>query len=68
MLIGTSPTTRYVRVYQDLHISPVADVINEFAVNHERRMHEHVNVEVLQLLDTTQDVRRLKRVKPYELV
>lgn len=31
----------------------------------ERRMHEPVYVEVLQLLGTTQGIRRLKRVKPY---
>lgn len=62
---------RYVtneEIHQDLSIKLINEVIQEYAINHEKRMHEHVNVEVLQLLDHAQDIRRLRRVKPYELV
>jgi hypothetical protein len=41
--------------------------IQMFAERHERRLHNHVNTEVLQLLDNTNLNRRLKRIKPYEL-
>ena len=42
--------------------------IKKFAKNHEERLHQHVNVEALQLLDNTGLVRRLLRTKPFELV
>jgi hypothetical protein len=38
-----------------------------FAERHERRLHNHVNTEVLQLLDNTNLNRTLKRIKPFEL-
>jgi hypothetical protein len=37
------------------------------SLSHERRFHNHVNTEVLQLLDNAQLNRRLKRIKPFEL-
>jgi hypothetical protein len=39
-----------------------------FAWKHEDRLHQHTNVEALQFLDNSDIVRRLKRVKPFELV
>jgi hypothetical protein len=41
--------------------------IQRFAERHVRRLHNHVNTEVLQLLDNTNLNRRLKRIKPFEL-
>jgi hypothetical protein len=35
---------------------------------HEERLHQHVNVEAIQLLDNSALVRMLKRTKPFELV
>jgi hypothetical protein len=35
---------------------------------HEGRLHQHVNVEAIQLLDNSALVRMLKRTKPFELV
>lgn len=61
---------RYVtneEIHGDLEIKKVADVIRENALGHEKRLHNHINVEALLLLDTTGEVRRLKRVKPHEL-
>jgi hypothetical protein len=46
----------------------VTAVIRRFARKHEARLHHHVNVEAIQLLDNNTLVRRLKRTKPFELV
>jgi hypothetical protein len=62
---------QYVRnseLHSDLQIQWVRDVIRDFAIAHEERLHAHVNSEVIQLLDTNHDIRRLKRKKPQDLV
>jgi hypothetical protein len=41
--------------------------IQRFARKHEERLHHHVNVEAIQLLDNGELLRRLKRTKPFEL-
>jgi len=41
--------------------------IKRFARKHEERLHHHDNVEAIQLLDSTELLRRLKRTKPFEL-
>lgn len=61
---------RYVtneEIHRDLEIKWVTDVIRENAIRHEKRLHKHTNVEAILLLDTTDDVRRLKRIKTHEL-
>lgn len=61
----------YVRnqdIHRDLDIPMVAEEIKRFAGKHEARLHQHVNAEALQLLDNQNLVRRLKRIKPFELV
>jgi len=40
----------------------------KFAKKHEERLLHHVIVKVIQLLDNSELVRRLKRKKPFELV
>ena len=52
----------------DLNMEMVTAVIRRFAGKHEARLHQHVNVEAIQLLDNSALVRRLKRTKPFELV
>jgi hypothetical protein len=42
--------------------------IKRTAKKHEDRLHQHTNVEAIQLLDNSRVVRRLKRLKPFELV
>lgn len=62
---------RYVtneELHKDLAIKWVSEVISEHAVNHEKRLLRHTNVEAIQLLDNSQEPRRLKRVKPYDLI
>ena len=46
----------------------VTAVIRRFARKHEARLHQHVNVEAIQLLDNSALVCRLKHTKPFELV
>ena len=41
--------------------------IKRFARKHEERLHRHDNVEAIQLLDNSGLLRRLKRIKPFEL-
>jgi hypothetical protein len=43
-------------------------VIKKYAQRHEQRLHQHTNVESLQLLDNGDLVRRLHRTQPFELV
>lgn len=62
---------RYVtneELHNDLSIKWVHEVTQEYARNHERRLSRHTNVEVIQLLDNAQEIRRLKRTKPHELL
>lgn len=55
-------------LHRDLQVEFVENEISKFARSHEKRLHQHVNTEAIQLLDTTDMVRRLKRTKPHELV
>lgn len=55
-------------IHRDLKVEDVESEIKKFAKSHEQRLHQHVNVEAIQLLDTTDIVRRLKRTKPFELI
>lgn len=55
-------------LHLDLKIHWVRDIIRDFAIAHEKRLHEHINAEAIQLLDTEYDIRRLKRKKPQDLV
>lgn len=62
---------RYVtneELHNDLAIKLIEDVIQEAAQKHDKKLLCHSNVEAIQLLDNTQEVRRLKRTKPHELV
>lgn len=46
----------------------IADVIQKFAHKHETRLDHHVDPLAIQLLDNSKDIRRLKRLKPYDLI
>lgn len=61
---------RYVtnrEIHNDLKIEWVNEVIRENAIKYEKRLHNHTNIEAIQLLDITNEIRRLKRIKPHEL-
>jgi len=53
--------------HRDLEVDVVSSEIQRFAQKHEERLH-HENVEAIQLLDNMDIVRRLQRIKPFELV
>ena len=54
-------------LYRDLQMGMVTREIGKFDKKHEERLHHHINVEAIQLLDNSELVRRLKK-KPFELV
>lgn len=58
---------RNVDLHRDLEMPTVVEEIRNFARKHDGRLHAHVNIEALQLLDR-HPMRRLKRTKPYELL
>jgi hypothetical protein len=49
-------------------VDVVSRELQKVAQKHERRLHQHENVEAIQLLDNVGIVRRLQRKKPFELV
>lgn len=55
-------------IHRDLQMETVNQITTKFASSHEHRLLHHVNAEVIQLLDHTNLTRRLKRIKPFELV
>jgi hypothetical protein len=60
----------YVRnsdLHRDLNVESVTDTIKKMAQNHEWRLHNHPNTEVIQLLNYREATRRLNRTKPLEL-
>lgn len=54
-------------LHRDLQVNFVADEMKKFATNHNRRLQSHENTEMASLLGEF-NVRRLKRVKPRELM
>jgi cephalosporin-C deacetylase-like acetyl esterase len=55
-------------LHRDLEIDTVDKEIKRYARKHDDRLHQHTNFEALQFLDNSDIVRRLKRVKRFELV
>lgn len=55
-------------LHRDLNVLEVDKVIRIYAKKHEKRLHAHPNITAIELLDSSADTRRLKRVKPHELV
>lgn len=55
-------------LHRDLQVEHVTTVVQKFAESHKQRLLHHVNEEAVQLLDTSGIVRRLKRLKPHDLV
>jgi hypothetical protein len=55
-------------LHRDLQVDVVSREIQKVAQKHEGRLHQHENVEIIQLLDNMGIVRRLQRKKPFELV
>lgn len=62
----------YVRndnLHRDLEVEYVKDVVKKYAIKHERRIHQHKNPVMRNMLEeNTNNLRRLKRAKPQDLV
>lgn len=54
--------------HRDLKVKFLVNNILKYAEAHECRLHHHVNVEAIQLLDKIDVIRRLKRIKTVVLV
>ena len=60
--------TWYIRnadIHRDLQMETVMNEIGKTAKKHKERLLHHVKVEVIQLLDNRELVRRFKRRKPF---
>jgi hypothetical protein len=55
-------------IHRDLGIRMITAEIKRTAKKYEDWLHQHANVKATQLLDNSRAVRRLKRLKPFELV
>jgi len=53
-------------LHKDLELQSVDEITRKTALKHKDRLC-HSNVEAVQLLDTKDDLRRLKRTKPLDL-
>jgi hypothetical protein len=61
----------YVRnsdLHRDLGVKMVTAIITIFANSHEKRLQNHINMEVSRVLNVNNITRQLKRKKPFELV
>jgi len=67
-IVNASWYIRNTDLHTDLNMEMVKAAIRRFARKREARLHQHVNVEAIQLLGNSALVRRLKRTKPFELV
>jgi hypothetical protein len=65
-----SHTPWYVRNsdHRGLGIETVTDIIAKFANSHEKRLRDHINIEVSRFLNVNNITIRLKWKKPFELV
>jgi uncharacterized protein YeeX (DUF496 family) len=69
VLRGAVDVLWYVRnsdLHRGLNVESVTDIIKKMAQNHERRLHNHRNTEVIQLLNYREATQRLYRTKPLE--
>jgi len=55
-------------IRRDLQVPTVQEEINRYAAKHEAKLSNHPNTTALSLLDNSEEVRRLKRFKPFDLV
>lgn len=49
-------------------LSTIVEEIDKFVRKHETKLERNTNATEIQLLNNLGDIRRLKRLKPYDLV
>jgi hypothetical protein len=67
-IVGAPWYVRNADLHRDLRIEMVMVEVRQFARKHEERLLHHDNNEAIQLLDNSEMTRRLRRMKPFELV
>lgn len=67
-IVGAPWYVRNVDIQKDLNIPTVNEAIKHAAGRHHQRLNSHVNIEAYQLTDNNGLTRRLRRIKPFELV
>lgn len=55
-------------LHRDLQIEMVTEVVRKQAVSHNQRLQSHTNSEMETVLNVRDNVRRLRRTKPHELM
>lgn len=57
-------------LHRDFKMGLVKDIVKKYTATHEKRLHHHVNVDPIQLQDTTDLnlVKIFKRTEPFELL
>lgn len=55
-------------LHKGLDVKVIANEVTEFSQEYEGRLHNHVNILVIHMFDQHGIVRRLKRIKHFELV
>jgi hypothetical protein len=55
-------------LHRDLRIDTIDVTIKCYAEKHTQRLHKHPNAEAIQLLDDSHVTRRLRRLKPLDLI
>lgn len=67
-IVGAPKYIQNVNLHRDLGVESVNEMIHKAAAAHHQKLEDHINIEAVQLLDVSDHVRRLKRIKPYELL
>lgn len=67
-IVGSYRYTPNEDIHSDLKIQTIRGVASTQAARHERRLLNHPNIEAIQLLDNSDEIQRLKRTKPSDLV
>ena len=56
------------KIYSELSIPTVEEDIKKYAKKHEKRLHNHTNVDSIQPLDNGYSTKRLNRLHPADLL
>lgn len=59
---------RNVDLHRDLRIDFVKEAVKKHALSHNARLQQHCNEEMEIVLDVSNNIRRLKQMKPHELM
>ena len=55
-------------LHRELGVETLQEIVYKFAASHDKRLQIHVNEEAMALTNIHHNTRRLKRIKPLDLV